>query len=101
MTGKNSYNNPEKVKTAVALSYDPADSAPKIIAAGKGNLAERILETAKESDIPVHKDERLANTLSKLKIGDFIPPELYEIVAEVLLFVDRLDHIKEKVKLDK
>lgn len=87
----------EKKKTAVALEYDPGEQAPKIIASGKGVLAEKIIEKAQESQVPIHKDERLANTLSKLEIGDFIPPELYEVVAQVLMFVDRLDNIKEKV----
>jgi flagellar biosynthesis protein len=86
-----------KDKTAVALSYDPDEVAPRIIASGKGYLAEKILEGAKEHKIPTHKDSRLANTLSKLEIGDFIPPELYEVVAEVLLFVDKMDRIKERV----
>lgn len=87
----------EKKKTAVALEYDPGDQAPKIIASGRGVLADKIIETAKESNVPIHKDERLANTLSRLEVGDFIPPELYEVVAEVLMFVDRLDRIKERV----
>ena len=87
----------EKKKTAVALEYDPGDQAPKIIASGKGVLADKIIEKAQENQVPIHKDERLANTLSKLEIGDFIPPELYEVVAQVLMFVDRLDNIKEKV----
>lgn len=88
-------------KTAVALSYDPNDEAPKIIASGKGYLADRIIERAKENDVPLHKDDKLANTLSKLDIGDFIPPELYQVVSEVLLFVDRMDTIKSKVMGDK
>lgn len=87
----------EKKKTAVALEYDLGDRAPKIIASGKGVLAEKIIEKAQESQVPIHRDERLANTLSRLEIGDFIPPELYEVVAQVLMFVDRLDNIKEKI----
>ena len=85
-----------KPKTAVALEYNPSDEAPKIIASGKGFLAEKIIEKAKESDVPVHKDDRLAQSLSKLEIGDYIPKELYQVVAEVLMFVDRLDRIKAK-----
>lgn len=85
-----------KLKTAVALEYNSSDEAPKIIASGKGYLAEKIIEKAKESDVPVHKDERLAHSLSKLEIGDYIPKELYQVVAEVLLFVDRMDRIKAK-----
>lgn len=87
----------KKPKQAVALEYDPNDVAPKIIAIGQGKVAERIIETAKEADVPVHKDEKLAKTLSKLEIGDTIPPELYEVVAEVLVFVDRLEKIRGKM----
>lgn len=86
-----------KKKTAVALSYDPDETAPKIIATGKGQLAERIVDRAKEADIPIHKDEALADTLSRLELGSYIPPELYEIVAEILVFVDRMDRIKGKL----
>ncbi|MCR5155232.1 MAG: EscU/YscU/HrcU family type III secretion system export apparatus switch protein [Butyrivibrio sp.] len=89
----------EKVKTAVALAYDPnEDGAPKVIASGKGALAEKIIEKAKESKIPVHEDDKLAETLSRLEIGEMIPPELYEVVAEILVFVDAMDKIKAKDK---
>ena len=84
-------------KQAVALEYDPDDQAPKVIAMGRGALAERIIEQAKQSDIPVHRDDKLADTLSKLQIGDMIPPELYEVVAEILVFVDSMDKIKAKI----
>ena len=87
----------KKIQQAVALEYDPEDSAPKVLAIGKGALAERIIEQAKQSDVPIHKDDKLADTLSKLKIGDMIPPELYEVVAEILVFVDSMDKIKAKV----
>ena len=88
--------NTKKI-TAVALSYEPEDEAPKIIASGKGYVAERMIERAKENNVPLHQDAKLANTLSKLDIGDFIPQELYQVVAEVLLFVDKMDTIKHKV----
>ncbi|MBP1757038.1 MAG: FlhB protein [Firmicutes bacterium] len=87
----------QKPKTAVALSYEPNEEAPKVIASGRGYLAEKIIAKAKESDIPLHQDEKLANTLSKLEIGEMIPPELYEVVAEILIFVDKMDRIKTKV----
>lgn len=89
----------KKVKQAVALSYDPDDNAPKVIASGKGALAERIIERAQEAEVPVHRDDKLADTLSRLEIGEMIPPELYEVVAEILVFVDAMDKIK--AKLDK
>lgn len=100
---KNNYNDvPEKEnlnrnKVAVALSYVPDEDAPRIVASGKGYLADKILEVAKESNVPIHADEKLTNTLSKLELGDYIPKELYEVVAEVMLFVDKMDKIKGKV----
>ncbi len=86
-----------KDKTAVALAYEPGDDAPKILASGKGYIAERIIEEAKKNDVPFYKDSKLAETLSKLEIGDAIPPELYEVVAEILLFVDGMDKMKAKL----
>ena len=92
----------DKIKTAVALSYDPnEDGAPRVIASGKGVLADKIIEKAKENDIPVHEDDKLADTLSKLEIGEMIPPELYEVVAEILVFVDAMDKIRAKDKKGK
>lgn len=84
-------------KTAVALSYEPGDRAPKILATGKGEVADRIIEKAKESKVPLYKDNKLADTLSKLQIGDAIPPELYDVVAEILVFVDDMDRMKAKI----
>lgn len=82
-------------KTAVALEYEPeTDRAPKVVAGGQGHIAERIIETAKEHEVPVHQDENLARSLSEIEIGEYIPPELYQVVAEVLLFVDSMDKIK-------
>ena len=87
-----------KKKTAVAVAYNPGEVAPKILAVGKGEVAERIIETAKENDVPFYQDNKLAETLSRLQIGDTIPPELYEVVAEILVFVDDMDRMKGKLK---
>ncbi len=86
-----------KLKQAIALEYDPSEDAPKVIASGRGILAEKIIEKAKESDVPVHRDDKLADTLSRLDIGEMIPPELYDVVAEILVFVDSMDKLKGKV----
>lgn len=91
----------KKSKTAVALSYELEDTAPKVIASGKGYLAEKIIHKAKENDVPLHKDSKLAGTLSKLEIGECIPPQLYDVVAEVLVFVDRIDQVREKMNARK
>ena len=87
----------EKRKQAIALQYSPDEVAPKIIASGTGIVADKIIEKAKESDVPLYRDNKLADTLSKLDIGEYIPPELYSIVAEILVFVDNLDKIKGKM----
>lgn len=88
----------KKVKQAVALEYNPSEDAPRVIASGRGILAEKIIEKAQESDVPIHRDDKLADTLSRLDIGDMIPPELYEVVAEILVFVDSMDKLKGKVR---
>ena len=88
----------QKPKQAIALSYDPDDDAPKVVATGKGALAEKIIEEAKHAKVPVHKDSKLADTLSRLEIGELIPPELYEVVAEILVFVDQMDRIRAKME---
>lgn len=87
-----------KSKQAIALEYDPEDIAPKVIATGSGYLANKIIEEAKKADVPIHEDDKLAASLSKLNVGDAIPPELYEVVAEILVFVDAMDKIKGKMK---
>ena len=88
----------DKEKTAVAIQYDPGDAAPKILATGKGRVAQKIIEEAKKADVPFYKDSKLADTLSRLEIGEAIPPELYEVVAEILVFVDDMDKVKSKLQ---
>lgn len=81
-----------KVTRAAALAYKPErESAPRVTAAGRGRIAEKILETAREAGIPVREDPALAEVLSHLDPGDEIPPETYRAVAEVLAFLYRID----------
>ncbi|MFV0341990.1 MAG: EscU/YscU/HrcU family type III secretion system export apparatus switch protein [Anaerocolumna sp.] len=87
-------------KTAIALGYNPDDAAPRIIATGKGYLAEKILKSAQVNQVPVHQDHKLANALSRLDLGEYIPPELYEVVSEVLIFVNDLDTLQHKLKYE-
>jgi len=90
-------NKKQKPKQAIALEYDHSDYAPRVVATGQGKVAEKILDIAQAENVPVHKDEKLAKTLSKLDVGEAIPPELYEVVAEILVFVDAMDKIKGKL----
>lgn len=87
----------KKIRQAIALEYNPEDDAPRVIASGRGILAEKIIEKAQENDVPIHRDDKLADTLSRLDIGEMIPPELYEVVAEILIFVDSMDKLKKKI----
>ena len=91
-------NDAEKTKTAVAVSYTPGERAPKILAAGKGEVAQRIVAKAKENEVPLYEDAKLASTLSKLEIGAMIPAELYEVVAQILVFVDDMDRLRGKIE---
>jgi flagellar biosynthesis protein len=79
-------------KKAVALKYHPkADGAPKLIAKGKGNIAEKIIQIAREHNIYIEHDPDLIEVLSQLDINREIPPELYVVVAELLAFVYALN----------
>ncbi|CAJ1002204.1 MULTISPECIES: EscU/YscU/HrcU family type III secretion system export apparatus switch protein [Bacillales] len=81
-----------KRKQAVALRYQAKTmEAPVVVAKGKGYVADNILKTAKEHGIPVQEDPSLVEVLGKLDLNQQIPPELYQVVAEVLAFVYRLD----------
>ena len=78
----------DKQKKAVALKYRPeSDTAPKVIAKGKGQSAERILEIAREHNIFIQNDPDLIEILSELDLNDEIPPDLYLVVAELLAFI--------------
>ncbi len=75
-------------KKAVALTYDKnKDDAPKIIAKGEGLIAQKIIDLAKEHDIPIKDDPDLIEVLSSLDINEEIPSEIYVAVAELLAFV--------------
>lgn len=81
-----------KRKEAVALTYDPtALEAPKVIAKGKGIIAENIVERAKEHDIPIQEDPSMMEILSQLNIDESIPEELYKAVSEVFAYIYQLD----------
>lgn len=82
----------EKRKTAIGLRYDQKrDFAPVVVAKGLGIVAENIIHVAKESNVPVYEDEALASQLSGLQIGFQIPYDLYEVVAQVLIFISHVD----------
>ena len=84
---------PDPRRTAAALGYDPKnDGAPKLLAKGYGEFADRIIDLAKKHDIPIRKERDLVAVLAKLDLDREIPPELYRTVAELLAFVYRLNN---------
>ncbi len=84
--------NDLRKEIAAALRYKPGkDSAPVVVASGQGLKAKTIKETAKKAGIPVYRDETLARTLLDLGIGTEIPPQLYEAVAKILVYIAKLD----------
>ncbi len=90
-----------QIPRAVALLYNEKDSeSPKVVASGKGTVAEKIIETALEAGVHIQEDPDLVELLSKVPVGDEIPVELYQTVAEVLAFVYQVNEkFKQKVKV--
>lgn len=78
-------------KRAVALQYGVMDQAPVVVAAGMGYLAERIVDVAGESGVPVYEDNSLATILSQLNVGQEIPEELYRAVVEIYVYFLNFD----------
>lgn len=78
-------NEPE---IAVAIKYKKdEDNAPRVVAKGVRTRAEKILEIAKANNVPIMRNVPLAHALNNLEVGDEIPEDLYDAVAEVLQFV--------------
>lgn len=86
-------------KKAVAIKYDDSkNAAPVIVASGMGYMAEKIIETANESGVPVYEDNSLASILTQLELGAQVPEELYHAIVDIYLyFLDYVPDIKEKM----
>lgn len=79
------------LRRAVALGYEAdQDIAPRVLASGQGVLADRIVELARQAGVPILADPALARALASVELESAIPPELYAIVAEVLMYVYRV-----------
>lgn len=80
-------------RTAIALRYrHGTDAAPAVTAAGHGDVAERIIDTALREGVPVREDADLAQAMAHLEIDDLVPPELYRVIAELLAWAYRMNH---------
>jgi len=74
------------IPLAVALHYEKP-GAPRVVATGRGEIGQKIVEVAREHGVPIEENAGLAAALSEVEIGDEIPVELYKAVAEVLVFI--------------
>ena len=82
-------------KKAVALGYNRSqDNAPKVLASGAGEIANKIISLAKEHDIPLKEDPDLIEILSKVEVDQEIPPNLYKAVAEIFSFLYKITNKK-------
>lgn len=89
-------------KSAVALSYDKETHfAPKVVAKGRGEMAKRIIEAAKENNVYVHESPELISLLMQVDLDAYIPPNLYMVVAELLAWLYRLEHDQKLSKTHK
>jgi flagellar biosynthesis protein len=96
-------DKPENSRNAVALRYPDKDSAPMVVAKGRGLVAEQIIAKAREAGVFVHESKELVSLLMQIDLDQQIPPQLYQAVAEILAWVYRIeqdgaanlqDHIK-------
>ena len=91
--------NPSKTihnpnQQAIALAYGTGDFAPKVVAKGRGMIAEKIIARAKEHHVFVHESKELVALLMQVDLDDHIPPALYQAIAEVLAWLYRLEQGK-------
>lgn len=81
----------KSISTAVALAYREADAAPRVVAKGKGLIAEEIISRAREHGVYVHESPELVSLLLQIDIDQRIPPQLYVAVAELLAWLYRVE----------
>jgi len=84
--------NEIKGPSAAVIRYDHSqDDSPTVVAHGTGQIANRIISMAKENDIPLQEDSSLVANLIDMDLGDNIPPQLYSVIAEILLMIEEIE----------
>ncbi|MCF8185954.1 MAG: EscU/YscU/HrcU family type III secretion system export apparatus switch protein [Sulfuritalea sp.] len=81
---------------AIALAYASGDFAPKVVAKGRGLIAEQIIARAKQSNVFVHESKELVALLMQVDLDDHIPPALYQAIAEILSWLYRLEEAQDE-----
>lgn len=82
----------DPTREAIALAYSQTDAAPRVVARGKGLVAEQIIARAKEHGVYVHESPELVALLTQVDIDEHIPPQLYMAIAELLAWLYRIEH---------
>ncbi len=84
-------NNPKSIQQAVALAYEHGDFSPKVVASGRGIVAEQIIQAAIENQIYIHESKELVSLLMQVDLDDYVPEEMYRAIAEILAWVYELE----------
>ena len=85
-------NNPTRPsQQAIALAYESGEFAPRVVAKGRGAIAEQIIARAREHNVFVHESKELVSLLMQVDLDDHIPPALYQAIAEILAWLYRLE----------
>ncbi|MCG3085233.1 MULTISPECIES: EscU/YscU/HrcU family type III secretion system export apparatus switch protein [Anoxybacillus] len=77
--------------SAAVIRYEEGDKAPTVVAHGRGYVAEKIIELAKQNGVPIEQDAALVQHLLDLDLGDTIPPQLYAVIAEILILIEKME----------
>ncbi|WP_188419948.1 EscU/YscU/HrcU family type III secretion system export apparatus switch protein [Oxalicibacterium solurbis] len=87
---------PTPPPNAVAIAYNNGDAAPRVVAKGRGMVAEQIIERAKEHGVAIHESKELVSLLMQVELDDQIPPALYRAVAELLAWLYRVEAAQQR-----
>lgn len=95
-------HHPNAMQTAVAIAYQTGETAPKVVAKGKGLIAEQIILRAQENGVYVHQSKELVSLLMQIDLDDRIPPNLYRAVAELLAWLYHIEtELSQRTYADK
>lgn len=89
--GRNDGRHESRRRQAVALAYGEGSRSPRVVASGYGDLAERIIAEARQQQIYVHDAPELVSLLMRLDIDEQIPQQLYQVIAELLIWIRELE----------
>lgn len=78
-------------QSAAVIRYEDEGSAPKVVAQGRGKVAQQMMELAKEHNVHLQEDSQLLSSLLDMDLGDNIPPQLYSVMAEILLLIEEME----------